>query len=824
MKRKIQILSTLLLILFAFSCKKDTVEEDPSVAPPAVENKAFDYTKVVSPEARNTITAIDTSSFTFTFKAESDLGKELKIGDVIVDSISDKAPNGYLRKVTGVSKSKGEIVVETEQAKLTDALESGDIHFHSGQVKLSQLAKIELADGVIFNNNKNPDFSVFELDYDKTFQNENGSVNIHGHSELSMDLFFDYAWGWQWTPPAIVTGMFESGVELNQASSISIDCEAGAGLNERYNIATFTFTPWTFMVGIVPVVLTPRVQLFLEVDGSIGAMLYTSASESFTGKLGVEYSQSDGWNTIEESNFQHDFVAPLLNHSSEISADVGPEVALLLYGIMGPYVDVTGFGEIDANFYQESNTWDLGFFVGARGRVGLKIDVLGFTENVNFPYELFKDTLMYLSHEPFGNGIYINYPIDGNSYPIGENINFTATYSGQCPDVVTFTIDGEEVYYDSQEPFEFSWETGNMTEGSHTVGVKGTINGVEETTDDASINFYTVYWSSLDLSIYGLSETSTCTDIVFQDDMEGWMTISNSGNGQIYKTNDGGTSWEEQSNTLFPMQEMEILGTDEAIYLTNSKKVKYSQDGGQTLETLEYSDIPGVWQYTFQWKDVFDITTSVVNDEIVAVGKDTGIPDYFHIYRAAIDGHSPTGDYTLPVPNYYGEAPKIAIHQNRGLVYGVVDENNTNAAFYLISSDGGVNWEFMQFSQINNNNTNLNAACFINEDKGWIVGSEGGSAIVMLTTDGCLSWEKVTIDEAASFGSVAFVDSQNGYATVKDNSTQYTGRLYKTQDGGHTWSVVSPVNSSSPMNKVYFLGNNMGFVIGNGSNIYRYHL
>ncbi len=825
MRNRLLILSLIFLLFAVDSCKKEPIIEDD---PPPVSNeevKIFDHTTVIDQAARSSITSIDTSDFTFTFKAESDLANSLKIGDVIVDSISDKAPNGYLRKITSIDKGKGNVILETEQASLTEAIEVGKIHFHTGELKHSQIAKLKLADGVTLREAKGTDFTVFELDYDKTFENESGSVSIHGHSELNMDIFLDMEWSAELLPYfRIFVDEFETGVELEQGSSISIESESGINIEETYNIATFTFTPWTFMVGFVPVVFTPQIKLFLKADGSITANLYTSASESFTGRLGMEYTDANGWDGILENNFQRDFVAPQLTEGANISADVGPEVALLLYGIMGPYVNVTGFGELDASMIGGTNNWNLDLDVGARGEVGVKIEVFGFSENANLPFELFKENLLHLENEPFGNGIYIDNPTGGTSYPIGEEINFTASYSGQCPDLVTFLIDGVEVYNDSQAPFIFPWNTGDMTQGSHTVGVKGTIDGVVETTDEASIDFYTVYWSAIDLVAAGLSETSTCTDIVFRDDMTGWMTVSDPQYGLILETTDGGMNWEEKSANSFYIDEMEILSDNEAIYLTNDKKVKFSQDAGQTLEVLEYSDIPGVWQYTFQWKDVFDITTSVVNGEIVAVGKDTGIPDYFHIYRAAIDGHSPTGDFTLPVPNYYGVAPKIAIHQNRGLVYGVIDENSANTAYYMVSSDGGIDWELMQFSQISNSNTYLNDACFINEDKGWIVGEENGNAIVMLTTDGCLSWEKVTITDAPAFGSVTFVDAQTGYATVKDYSMQYTARLYKTQDGGHTWTVVSPVNSNFPMEKVFFMGSNMGFVVGQGTNIYHYHI
>ena len=820
MKNNLKILSLILLVSFVFSCKKEVeVEPDPPVTPEVI---VFETTKVMDVDTRANITTIDTSNYTFTLVGESNLSNNLKVGDIIVDSVSEKAPNGYLRRITSISGKKGNLSLNTEQALLSDAIQQAHIVFNSGQIKTSQIKKVKLADGVTFNTGKNPDFTVFELDYDETVDNEYGSLNIQGHTELSMEFYFDYNFSYEF--PFTINRSFKSGVTLDQAASFSMVCEGGASIDEeRIDLATFYFDAWTFMVGPVPVVIFPRVQVFVEVDGQITAVFTTSASESFHGQLGVDYKsdRNPTWKKVANKEFLTDYVAPNLNMNAYARADLGPELAFLLYGVIGPYVDATAFGEVTGDLQAPSGNWNLDFVIGVRSRVGVKAEILGF--DVNYPFELYRDTLMHLQNEVFGNAIFIQNPISGNSYPIDENIMITTSYSGEIPDQVIFVIDNVVEFTDDTEPFEYDWNTENMTEGQHAIRVEEIIDNETVSHDTTHINFYEVHWSENDLSDFGASDQTTCTDMYFNDGNLGWITLAGAGYGKILQTNDGGVTWQENSNTNFPMKKMKMFGAQHGIYITYFNGVKYTSDGGHTIGTLEYSTIPGVWQPTFQWKDIFDITTTM-NDKIVAIGKDTGIPYHFHVYRADIDDHVPFDDFQIPFPNETGMPPSIETYGNKGIVYGIIDEDNTSTAYYMTSSNTCDTWQTSQFTQITNSNTYLRDACYYNEDKLWIVGSEDNSALVMISSDGGSSWDKVTVAGASSFGTVTFVSADVGYATLFDYTTVTKSRLFKTLDGGYTWNPVTEVTSQHSMSRVFFKGPNQGMVVGKGDKAYRYHL
>ena len=52
-------------------------------------------------------------------------------GAIVAGGTGQAAPNGFLRKVTSVKKHNGRMVLETEQAALTDAIKKADINLLS---------------------------------------------------------------------------------------------------------------------------------------------------------------------------------------------------------------------------------------------------------------------------------------------------------------------------------------------------------------------------------------------------------------------------------------------------------------------------------------------------------------------------------------------------------------------------------------------------------------------------------------------------------------------------------------------------------------------
>jgi len=811
----------ILLLALVFSCKKENEKEELPNPEPVEDIVVAENTKVVDESSRNSIISIDTINYTFIADAGSELLSGLNVGDILVDSTSEQAKYGYLRKVTSVTDSKdGNLTITTEQAKLTEAVNKGRIQFSTGKLSMQKVDRVLLAEGVVLQNTKDTDFQVFSLDYSHTFSTPTGSVTMTGHTELDIEFFFDFDWDFDWLalPPQPIVEKFETGVTINQLASIHVLSENGVNMQQRVSLAQFYFVPWTYMLGPIPVVFVPRIELFVEMDGSISAVLSTSAGESFSGRIGSRYTHDNGWSEIAEKDYQTDFVAPTLNAGASFTAHVGPEIDLLLYGITGPFANVTGCGQIDASHHTNTGNWDMIFKVGSQAQVGVKIDIIGFGEDWSNSFCLFEEVVFTLNNEPFGNNLYLIYPTEGQSHLVGDPMFVQTSYTGETPDEVHFVVDGEVIHIDNTEPFEYEWDTYNMTESMHVLGVVAYKSGERIGFDAARINFKIPVWEMYNLMQHGLDASTTVSNISFINPSNGWMSVAGAQKGLLLKTEDGGLNWQQTYQTDKALVEILMFNDiGEGIVLDQFGDVWETNDGGQSLSLLTYGEFN---QPTFQWKDIFDL--DINNEgEIVAVGKDTGIPYHFRIYRANSAWHEPTGYFEIPYPNEYGDAPKIAMSGNYGILYNVYDEEQPGKTFIMTTSDGGVSWNGRQLP-LAVSSTVFFDAYMPDASKIWLTGEENNEAVVYSSMDAGQNWTKNTFAEVNAFSAIHFISEEKGFATVDIQTPEPQPKVFQTNDGGVSWEPMYDTRNLDGLTDIFFLGEDFGFAAGNGPIVFRY--
>ena len=820
------------IFIIPTGCKKKTnPEPDPNPQPDEII--IADNTKVPDLQDRNSIVQIDTNNFTFKFSSGSDFAKNLKSGDILVDSASDKARYGYLRKVKSVQSSKGEIVVTTEPAGLTDAILQGKINFNSGKLKASEISRMELAKGVKLKSLKNTNFTVFDMDYDMEFGSGDNKITVQGNTQLDMEVFFNFDWDYCiiCDPPTVEVNLFESGVELDQSASININSQTGASINQRIPIATYYFEPWTFTIGPVPVVFVPKIQLFIAVDGSIEAEFSSGATEGFSGKLGTRYTADDGWGTIKEKTSTFDYYPPNLDVSTNIEANVGPEVSLLLYGVAGPFTNVTACSKLDAELHTGTDNWDLDFNVGVKAEVGIKVDVLIFDDEWKKDFCLFEQNLMHLDNEPMGTGIYFETPVDGGWYGLGSNVDIKARVTGPSPSRIDFLVDNQTVTSITQEPWEYVWNTESATYGEHTLVINDVIGENIIASDTISISLLNAEWETVDLSSYGLSDGTINSDVFFTGDNEGWIAGGSSYglDGYVLHTTDGGATW----NNIAPTGLEAPIALEKIIFL-NEDELLLRTKTGRVITSTTWNDIhwstdpPGGGGPTFKDFDVSDIALST-SAKIIGVGNSiTNTKKYTIITADAVSQDFQPIGYT-DIDYYYNDmptAPRVYCRNDKAIVFNLKDQSNPLRQYIMLSENGGMDWETQQLNASGiTRDDDIYGAFFLDEQKGWLVGRESqGFAFVLITTDGGQSWDKINVEDADGFGSIWMIDTKEGYATVNtlnvDDNPQT--KLYHTLDGGYNWSPMDIVNTRQPMIKVFFRGPYLGYTVGGGSDVFKF--
>ncbi len=111
---------------------------------------------------------------------------------------------------------------------------------------------------------------------------------------------------------------------------------------------------------------------------------------------------------------------------------------------------------------------------------------------------------------------------------------------------------------------------------------------------------------------------------------------------------------------------------------------------------------------------------------------------------------------------------------------------------------------------------------FLNEQKGWIVGSRG---TILATQDGGDSWQKLSSGTDDTLRDVYFFDEQYGLILCERNRYQLGGSapsyLIKTTDGGAHWSPMEIGGAGSPMLVNFFFGKDQrGWAVGEGGAVF----
>ncbi len=828
MKKLITLLLVSLILTAPFACKKKNPKPDPEPEPPEGVVVA-DITKVMDENTRNAIANIDTSDFTFTFTGQTDLIKNMAVGDILVDSASEQAPYGYLRKVTKIEAAKGETKVYTEQAGLTEAVLQGSIRFNSGKLKVSQIKRMVLADGVKLKTAKNTDFTIFDMGYSMDFGSGNEKLTVSGNTRLDLEFFFNFDWDYciLCVPPEVEVTLFESGVEINQSASVNVVSDYGYSTHQRVSLATFYFEPWTFSVGPVPVVFVPKIELFLEADGTVTANFSTGASESFNGKLGTRYTGENGWSVIKEKTFDVDYYPPQLDLSATLKANVGPEVSLLLYGVAGPFANVTACSQLDAQLHTATGNWDLDYKIGVQSETGIRVDVLIFDEEWSSEFCLFDYTLMHLENEPMETGVFFESPADGEWLPLGSPVTLSARVTGPDPTRLDFYADGTLLGSVDQEPWNYIWNTSAVSYGEHTLVVKEIAGSETVASDTIQISLLNAAWEVQDLSYLNQSDETENTDVFFSSADKGWMSGGNAYGfgGYMLQTNDGGNTWEKispEEGFIEAFKKIIFINENEILTKTYTGKV-YSSGSWHPITYISGDEIYETYE-NFVVSDV-DVGSSGL---LIATGHFYN-EDHYKIFPADATAGNYPPHTPIEIPYYYDDmptAPKITIRNTKGVIYNLKDQSNPLRQYIMVSEDGGETWEGKQLNASGiTRDDDVYGAFFLTEDIGWMVGREiQGFAFVIKTTDGGNTWEKYNVTDVDSFGSVWFLSTEEGYATVNvmDVGDYASTKLYHTQDGGATWTPVDIVHTRLGMYKVFFHGPYLGYTVGQGANVYRF--
>jgi photosystem II stability/assembly factor-like uncharacterized protein len=148
-----------------------------------------------------------------------------------------------------------------------------------------------------------------------------------------------------------------------------------------------------------------------------------------------------------------------------------------------------------------------------------------------------------------------------------------------------------------------------------------------------------------------------------------------------------------------------------------------------------------------------------------------------------------------PVPNGDDLWSTFFIDDNTGWIVG-------SDGFIKKTTNAGIDW----IMQNSGTNLTLKSVQFANQNTGWICGERG---LIIKTTDGGLSWTKSTSGTTENLTDIHICDLNTGY--IVGNG----GTILKSSDGGFVWSRLLS-GTDYDLNSVDFIDTLVGYTVGGG--------
>lgn len=277
-------------------------------------NVVKDNVKIITEASDKQPILVEDDKITF------DSNPRYKKGDVIVSGITSSAPNGFIRNVTGVQKTKGKYIIQTEPAVLTDVFEKAHIYkrielaesqneSESYHIKNMNAVTNELQSSNILCKIEDEDNGTDYM-FGKSFEEKEDPVSLSGEAGTS---------AWVEVSIDIVHGDIKCGIAIRtkEGAKASLECSASYSKELEKQLLTKKLPDYQFIVAGIPIVVTNELEIYTEaeinLEGNIGVSYELTAEttqgfnyNSKTGKV-EEINQvtceSDGlqWNTISIS-------------------------------------------------------------------------------------------------------------------------------------------------------------------------------------------------------------------------------------------------------------------------------------------------------------------------------------------------------------------------------------------------------------------------------------------------------------------------------------------------------------------------------------------
>jgi hypothetical protein len=298
-------------------------------------------------------------------------GPLLKRGDVLAAGVGPNTPHGLLVKVVAVRPDGAAVV---KQTTLLAAVPTGQLDAQR------TLTSRDIAPGVA-RKGLRPDASgggVGASIDGKLGKDCTGAADATASGSVSVQPSFALEAAWNplhGVTSARLTATLAETAQVQASIKAAVKCSGSRDLFKD----PITFATFVVDVGPIPVVLQPQLQITFDGHVNVRAAVTTSATQQLAITSGLQYTRAGGVSPVESVTNTHNYRSPTLTASGDVTASVNPEVDLLIDGVGGPEVGLTGGLELDANT-SATPWWTLEAFLN--GNAGITVPILHIDQRV----------------------------------------------------------------------------------------------------------------------------------------------------------------------------------------------------------------------------------------------------------------------------------------------------------------------------------------------------------------------------------------------------------------------------------------------------------
>ena len=333
----------------------------PSAGPTAIKENVH----IITNETDSSLQPLKVTEHSLSFAA----APPWQVGDILVSGITDTAPNGYIRKITGISQTAQGYLCETQNAVLTDVFEEAHIiktfgitheqavdtqQMEDGVLQLAtaktppsalsplgSTAAVTKTSGVSINPQSNGLGVLLELNetFDDTLTIK-GQAEITTYLELKLDIQnnqIDFGVAVHTNTDGNLTVDYTQDLFDKSSNDPSISGEYQKDILQK------ALPNIQFFIGPVPVVITNDFGLSAEISAQVTGQITTTVGLKAKRVSGFEYSSKTG--KIEEIN-QKEYLSDGLQWNTTVSATGELEAGIYahlitkLYGSTGTDLSV----------------------------------------------------------------------------------------------------------------------------------------------------------------------------------------------------------------------------------------------------------------------------------------------------------------------------------------------------------------------------------------------------------------------------------------------------------------------------------------------------